>query len=205
MYVDVKAGQLDWTQVYRLCIGVVNPRPIALVSTVSPDGQPNLAPFSFYNLISANPPVVVFGPSLRRDRSRKHTLINVEATRQFVIAAVTEDIRQKMVSCAADLPYGHSEFDFSGLTPTPATQVKPHLVKEASANFECSLRQIITTGDQPGSGSIIFGDILAIHLRDDVLDAAGLVDPHKLHTVGRLGGRWYCTVTQPYEMHIPKV
>lgn len=205
MYVDVKSGQLDWTQVYRLCIGFVNPRPIALASTVSPDGRRNLAPFSFYNMISANPPVVVFGPSLRRDRSAKHTLINVEATEQFVIATVTEDIAQQMVKCAADLAYGQSEFDFSGLTPAPARQVRPALVKEAKANLECTLRQIVKTGDQPGSGAVIFGNVVAIHVDDQALDADGLVDPHKLRTVGRLGGQWYCTVTEPYEMQIPKV
>ena len=116
MHVDVKSGQLDWIQIYKLCIGFVTPRPIALVSTLSPNGRPNLAPFSFYNMVSANPPVVVFGPSLRRDSSGKHTYMNIEATKQFAIATVTDDIGPQMAMCAADLPYGQSEFEFSGLT-----------------------------------------------------------------------------------------
>ena len=205
MYIDVTAGPTDWRRIYRLCIGLINPRPIALVSTMSPDGKHNLAPFSFYNMISANPPVVVFGPSLRRDKSRKDTLINIAATKQFVVATVTADIGPKAVRCGADLAYGLSEFEFSGLTPAPATKVKPPLVKEAKANIECTLRQIITTGDQPGSGSVTLGDIVAIHVDDQVLDANGVVDPHRLPTVGRLGGNRYCTVTDPYELDIPKV
>jgi flavin reductase (DIM6/NTAB) family NADH-FMN oxidoreductase RutF len=205
MYVDVKAGQLDWIQIYHLCIGFVNPRPIALVSTISPDGRHNLAPFSFYNMVSANPPVVVFSPALRRDGAPKHTLINVEASRQFVIATVTDEIAQKMVHCAADLPYGDSEFEFSGLTPTHATQVKPPLVKEAKVNIECTLRQIVKTGDKPGSGCMTFGDVVAIHVEDEILDDNGRVDPHRLRTVGRLGGQWYCTVAEPFEMKIPSV
>lgn len=205
MFVDIASGQLDWIGVYRLCTGFVNPRPIALVSTISPDGKHNLAPYSFYNMISANPPVVVLGPSLRRDGSSKHTLINVEATREFAIATVTEDIGPQMAKCAADLAYGESEFEFSGLTPAPASKIKAPLVKEAKANLECTLRQVIRTGDQPGSAAIVLGDIVAIHVDDAVLDAEGQVDPHKLRTVGRMGGQWYCNVTAPYELQIPKV
>jgi flavin reductase (DIM6/NTAB) family NADH-FMN oxidoreductase RutF len=205
MYVDVAAGSPDWIALYRLCIGFVSPRPIALVSTLSPDGRRNLAPFSFYNMISANPPVVVFGPSIRRNRSRKDTFVNIEAAGEFAIATVTAEIAQQMVKCGADLPYGESEFEFSGLTPVPATKVKPPLVREAKVNIECTLRQIIKTGDEPGSGCITFGDVVAIHVDDHVLDGRGLIDPHKLRTVGRLGGKWYCDVDQPYEMDIPGV
>ena len=106
MYVDIAAGELDWIAIYRLCIGFVTPRPIALVSTISPDGKHNLAPFSFYNMVSANPPIIVLGPSLRRDGSAKHTLANIEATGQFAIATVTENIGPQMAKCAADLEYG---------------------------------------------------------------------------------------------------
>ena len=203
--VDVTTGETDWISVYRLCTGFITPRPIALVSTISADGTHNLAPFSFYNMVSANPPVVVFSPSLRRDKSRKHTLVNIGAMAQFVIATVTPDICEQMTHCAADLPEADSEFEFSGLTPAPATHVKAPLVKEARANIECKLRQMVKLGDQPGAGTVIFGDILAIHVDDDVLDAEGLVDIQKLQTVGRLGGNWYADVTNPYEREIPKV
>jgi flavin reductase (DIM6/NTAB) family NADH-FMN oxidoreductase RutF len=205
MYIDVAAGETHWIALYRLCIGFVNPRPIALVSTISPDGRHNLAPFSFYNMISANPPVVVFGPSIRRTRLRKDTFVNIEATGEFAIATVTAEIARQMVQCGADLPYGESEFEFSGLTPVAATKIKPPIVKEAKVSIECTLRQIITTGEEPGSGCITFGNVVAIQVDDQVLDEKGLIDPHKLRTVGRLGGQWYCNVDQPYEMDVPGV
>src|SRR5574337_2143614 len=152
MFLDLQAEPFDWIRVYRLCIGFINPRPIALVSSISPDGRTNLAPFSFYNMVSANPPVVMFCPSFKRDRGPKDTLVNVEATRQFVVATVTDDFAAKMVACAATLPYGESEFDFSGLTPAPATKVRPPLVKEAKVNLECTLRQVVSFGEAPGAG-----------------------------------------------------
>jgi len=204
MHIDLRTTERSWIDVYRLCISFINPRPIALVSTVSPQGAQNLAPFSFYNMVSANPPVVMFCPGLRRDGAGKDTLRNVHATPEFVVATVTKDIARLMAACAADLPYGESEFDFSGLSPAPASRVRPPLVREAKVNIECALRQIVTTGDQPGSSSVVFGDVLAIHVADDVLDGAGLCDPHKLHTVGRLGGQYYADVQAPYELEIPK-
>jgi flavin reductase (DIM6/NTAB) family NADH-FMN oxidoreductase RutF len=203
MYVDVKAGQLGWRRVYQLCIGFVNPRPIALVSTVSPEGRPNLAPFSFYNMVSANPPVLIVCPAIRRDGTIKDTLRNIQATGQFVVAAVTPQIVERAVACGAELPYGDSEFDFSDLTPVPATQIQPALVVESPANIECGLHQIVRLGNEPGAGNVVFGDILALHVADDVLDAGGLAHPHRLQTVGRLGADWYCNVSQPYELHIP--
>lgn len=203
MYVDIQAATKPWRDVYRLCIGFINPRPIALVATVSETGETNLAPFSFYNMVSGNPPVVLFCPTFRRTGGSKDTLQNIRATGQFVIATVHAAIAAAMNKCAAELPTGQSEFDFSGLTPIPATKVKPPLVAESPVNMECSLRQIVTTGEGPGGGNVVLGDILAIHIADHILDADGHVDPHKLSTVGRLGGSWYCNVTQPYEMKIP--
>lgn len=203
MYLDTRNYEANWRDIYKLATTFIQPRPIAFASTISAAGVRNLAPFSFYNMVSANPPVVVFCPGFRRDGSAKHTLVNVRATRQFVIATVSQQIVTPMAACAADLPYGDSEFDFSGLTPTPATKVDPPLVKESPANIECKLRQIVTINEAPGAGSVVFGDILAVHVADDLLDANDVVDPHKLRTVGRLGKRWYCTVTDPYEVEIP--
>jgi len=205
VFIDIAAGRVSWRDVYRLCISFIHPRPIALVSTIGPEGVPNLAPFSFYNMVSANPPVVMFCPGLKRDRSAKDTLRNVEATGEFAVASVDESIVRQMVDCAAELPYGHSEFAFSGLTPVPARLVRPPLVEEAPVNIECRLRYIYAVGDGPGSSRVVFGDIVGIHVRDGLLAADGTVDPHRLRTVGRLGGAWYCTVREPYELHIPRV
>ena len=205
MYIDIPSGQTSWRDVYKLCIGFINPRPIALVSTCAADGSLNLAPFSFYNMISGRPPVVMFCPTFRRTGVAKDTLLNIRQTQEFVIATVSASLAEAAVRCAADLPYGQSEFEFSGLTPAPATKVRPPLVKEAPVNMECRLRQIVTTGDGPGGGNAVFGDILALHVADEILDDQGLVDPHKLSTVGRLGGAWYVNVTTPYEMKIPEV
>lgn len=204
MLIDV-TSENDWVSIYHLCISFINPRPIALVSTVSPDGKPNLAPFSFYNMVSARPPVVIFCPGLTRDGAEKDSLVNAKATGEFVIATVTSDIAARMASCAANLPYGESEFAFSGLTPTAASRVTPALVSEAKVNIECKLREIVTTGSEAGSSSVVFGDVLVIHVADEVLDEQRRqVDPNKLRTVGRLGGQWYCDVTDPYEIKIPK-
>lgn len=205
MYVDIKAAEQDWRHVYRLFIGFINPRPIALASTISPDGQLNLAPYSFYNMVSANPPVVIVCPTVNRHGEQKDTLRNIQATGEFVIATVSAEIAQAMNQCAAMLPYGQSEFEFSGLTPTPATNVKPMLVRESPVNIECRLREIKTIGDGPGSGNVVFGDVVAIHLADEILDENGIPDPHKLTTVGRLGGAWYANATPPYEMKMPQV
>ncbi len=204
MYLDLAAATHDWRDVYKLCIGFINPRPIALVSTVSKTGVLNLAPYSFYNMVCGNPPVVLFCPTVRRTGGSKDTLRNVRETGEFVIATVSADIAQPMSRCAAELPPELSEFEFSGLTPAPATKVAARLVRESPVNMECRLRQIVTVGEGPGSGNVVFGDILAIHIAERILDPRGQVDPFKLSTVGRLGGAYYCNVTEPYEMKIPE-
>lgn len=201
-YIDVSSA--DWREVYKLCIGFINPRPIALVSTVSAGGEHNLAPFSFYNMVSANPPVVMFCPGTKRDGGRKDSLVNAEATGEFVVATVTESIAERMNTCSASLPHGESEFDLSGLTPAPATKVKPPLVAESPVNIECTLREIKVISDQPGGASLVFGDIVAIHCADWLLDADGSVDPRKICTVGRLGGLNYCNTRDVFDLPRPK-
>lgn len=203
MIVDVRNGEGNWRELYHLCISFITPRPIALVSTISPDGRHNLAPFSFYNMVCANPPVVMISNGLHRDGSMKHTCRNIRETREFAIATVTPEIGPAMVRCAADLPYGESEFVFSGLTPVAGRHVRAPLVAESPVNLECTLRDALTFGAGPGSAHVLFGDIAAIHIADHLLDASGAVDPHRLCTVGRLGGKWYVNTTDPYEMSIP--
>lgn len=205
MRVDLATDDRSWRDIYKLCIGFINPRPIALVSTIATDGVLNVAPYSFYNMVSGNPPVVLFCPTFRRTGAPKDTLQNIADTGEFVIATVSQEIAAPMNQCAADLPAAESEFAFSGLTPAPATRVQPRLVRESPVNMECRLRQVVTTGTGPGGGNVVFGDILVIHVDDAILDAEGLVDPHKLTTVGRLGGAWYANADNPYEMKIPQV
>ncbi len=201
-FIDVQKAA--WRDVYKLCIGFINPRPIALVSTVSPDGRHNLAPFSFYNMVSANPPVVMFCPGAKRDGGLKDSLVNAKATGEFVVATVTEPIAEQMNACSANLPHGQSEFDLSGLTPAPATMVKPPLVAESPVNIECRLREIMVISDQPGGSSLVFGDIVAIHCADWLLDAGGAVDPIKIRTVGRLGGLNYCNASDVFDLPRPR-
>jgi flavin reductase (DIM6/NTAB) family NADH-FMN oxidoreductase RutF len=201
--IEIGADPRQWRDLYPLFIGFVNPRPIALVSTVSSQGRTNLAPFSFYNLVSGQPPVVIFGPANRPDGNPKDTLRNIESTGQFVIATVTEDLVRQAVACGAALPPETSEFDWSGLEPAAATRVLPPLVRNSPVNVECTLRQILRFGSGPGAGNAVLGDVRVVHLAPEILDARGRVDPAKLRTVGRLGGKWYCTVQQPYELEIP--
>jgi flavin reductase (DIM6/NTAB) family NADH-FMN oxidoreductase RutF len=206
MLIDVQSPQFDWRAAYKVFLGFICPRPIALVSTVAADGSTNLAPFSFYNMVSANPPVVVFCAALDRNRQPKHSLLNARATGEFVIAAVDESIAPQMVRTAAEIPYGQSEFTFSGLTPAPARYVRAPLVREARVNMECRLRQVLEIADLPGSGQLVFGDVLAVHVADAVLKPTGdAIDPATLRMVGRLGEQYYCTVRDAYELHIPKV
>jgi flavin reductase (DIM6/NTAB) family NADH-FMN oxidoreductase RutF len=200
---EIGADPKQWRELYGLFIGFVNPRPIALVSTMSPEGTANLAPYSFYNLVSAQPPVVVLGPSLRPDGSPKDSLRNIEATGEFVIATVTTAIVRQAVDCATPLPYGTSEFDWSGLSAVPAQQVRAPLVRESPVNMECTLREVLRFGSNPGAGNAVLGDVRRVHVDESVLDARGRVDPRRMPTVGRLGGKWYCTVSQPYELEIP--
>lgn len=203
MQIDIASGTHEWRDVYRLLLGFVNPRPIALVASLSPDGVQNLAPFSWYNLVSANPPVVMFSVGVRRDSGQKDTLANIRATGEFVVATVTEAIAPQMVRTAATLPSDESEFDFSGLTPQPATKVKPPLVRESVANLECTVRDVMTISEQPGGASVVFGDVVAVHLADWVLGEDGLIDAEKMRTIGRLGKDQYVTVRDAYSLSIP--
>ena len=201
---EIGPDPAQWRALYPLFIGFVNPRPIALVSTIDAAGNTNLAPFSFYNMVSALPPVVVFGPGLRADGTPKDTLRNLQENGEFVIATVTEAIVSRVVACATELPHDESEFAWSGLTPVPATRVAPPLVAESPVNMECKVRQILRFGSGPGAGNAVFGDIQVVHVDEAILDAKGRVEPLKLRTVGRLGGKWYSTVLSPYELEIPR-
>lgn len=193
MYIDLSNTEHSFRAMHRLYLSFVQPRPIAFVSSISEEGAANLAPFSFYNMLSANPPVVIFSPALNRHSQPKDTLRNIMATKEFVIATVTEPIAERMNICSTEFPHGVSEFEKSGLTPVPARRVRPSLVMESPVNIECRLRQVISLGDGPAAGQAVLGDVLAVHVDDAVIVPGDMVcDPQKLRAVARMGGSLYC-------------
>jgi flavin reductase (DIM6/NTAB) family NADH-FMN oxidoreductase RutF len=190
-------------EVYHQLVGLVNPRPIAWVTTISPAGVVNLAPFSFFNAFSANPPVVVFSPTLTRDGRKKDTLRNLESIGEFVVNVATADLAGKVNLTSKELPPDDSEVTLAGLHTTPSAKVKPPRVTEARAALECRVKQIIPCGTGPIAGNLVIGEVLAIHVSDAVLDSHGRPDPHKLQTVARLGGDYWCRTTDLFEQKRP--
>lgn len=179
---------------YRLMIDCIQPRPIALVSSMSPKGEPNVAPFSFFMGVGSDPPALAFSVATPRDPgTRKDTLANIEATGQFVVAAVTEQNVHRVSQASWEYPHGVSEFEAAGLASFPATRVLPLCVGDSPVNFECELLQVVRTGDRAGSGNIIVGRIVFAHLDASVLTPdQRRADPGLLALVGRMGGEDYC-------------
>lgn len=176
---------------YQWMTATIMPRPIAWVSTISADGRTNLAPFSFFQGVTANPPTLMFVPVNNRQGVKKDTVRNIEAVPEFVVNLVSRELAEKMNSTAALLPYGESEFEKFGIASTPAQQVRPPRVAEAPVAFECRLDRIVHIGEGPLAANVVFGRILAAHVRDDVLGADGRPDSRKLDLIGRLGGEDY--------------
>jgi flavin reductase (DIM6/NTAB) family NADH-FMN oxidoreductase RutF len=199
----VDVATANYLDVYHLLVGVVTPRPIAWVTTIDPQGRVNLAPFSFFNAFGANPPVVVFSPTLRRDGSKKDTLRNLEATGEFVLNAAIESLAEKINLSSKELPYGESEVELTGLTLIPSTKVKPPRLAETPVTMECKVLQIVSTGKGPIAGNLVIGEILVMHIADEVLDDKKRIDPRKLRTIARLGGDYYCRTTDLFEMKRP--
>jgi flavin reductase (DIM6/NTAB) family NADH-FMN oxidoreductase RutF len=174
----------------------VAPRPICLASTIDKNGNVNLSPFSFFNVFSVNPPVCVFSPSRRvRDNTTKHTLGNIQQVPECVINIVSYDMVQQVSLSSVEYPLGVNEFIKSGLTELPSEMVKPPRVAESPVQFECVVNDIISMGNTPGAGNLIIAEIKVIHIKEDILNAAGIIDQEKIDLVARLGGDWYCRVT----------
>ncbi|WP_396144387.1 flavin reductase family protein [Flavobacterium sp.] len=175
----------------------IGPRPIAFASTVDKNGKPNLSPFSFFNVFSANPPILVFSPARRiRDNSIKHTLENCEETKQVVINVVNYDIVQQMSLSSTEYADGVNEFVKAGLTALPSEVVKPYRVAESPVQMECIVNDIIPLGTEGGAGNLIICEVVRIHINEAVLDANGIIDPAKIDLVSRLGGNWYSRANQ---------
>ena len=194
----------DVRNVYKLMVGVIVPRPIAFVSTISLKGIRNLAPFSFFTGISANPPTVCFSPMIRSsDGNRKDTLNNIEATGEFVINVVSEQIAVPMNICSIEFPPDVDEFRESGLTPVESDLVKPPRVKESLVNMECKLVQVVHVSPKPLGGSLVIGEILRFHIRDDLFNDYR-IDPDKIHPIGRMAGSTYIRTTDRFDLIRPK-
>jgi flavin reductase (DIM6/NTAB) family NADH-FMN oxidoreductase RutF len=194
---------LEPRQAYNWMVNLITPRPIAWVSTLSADGKTNLAPFSFFNGVTANPPTLLFVPVNTRDGAKKDTVRNIEATSEFVVNIVSHAQAVPMNACAALLPHGESEFDAFDIASAPSLRVRPPRVAAAPAAFECALHQIVNVGEGPLAAHIIIGRILCAHVTDGVLDARGHIDPAKLDTIGRLGGEDYATTRERFSLKRP--
>nr|WP_239534265.1 flavin reductase family protein [Thalassobacillus pellis] len=182
---------MAWKDAYKLLIGSVLPRPIAFVSTLNEDGEANLAPFSFFTGICADPMLVCFAPMLRgTDGSKKDTLSNIEQTKEFVINVVSEEFVERMNNTAIEYPSDVDEFEAAGFEKEPSVSVRPPRVKESKVHLECSLHEVLHFGDEPGAGSLVIGKVNRVNIRDE-LYADGRIDTEKLNPIGRLAGPSY--------------
>lgn len=187
-----KPSELPTAQLQMYLQGAVAPRPIAFASTINEEGVPNLSPFSFFNIFSANPPILVFSPSRRvRDNTTKHTLENVLATKEVVINVVNYDIVQQTSLSSTEYGDGVNEFEKAGLTAVASDLVKPFRVAESPVQFECKVNDVIALGTEGGAGNLVICEIVKVHIKEEVLSEAGGIDQHKIDLVSRLGGNWY--------------
>jgi flavin reductase (DIM6/NTAB) family NADH-FMN oxidoreductase RutF len=184
---------------------VVAPRPICFASTIDKAGNVNLSPFSFFNMFSSNPPVVIFSPARRvRDNSTKHSLQNVLEVPEVVINILSYDMVQQASLASCEYPKGVDEFVKAGFTKQKATLVQPPMVKESKAKMECRVLEVKSLGDIPGAGQLVICEVLRMHIDDGLLDAAGKFNQEKLEHVARLGADWYCHVSKDNLFKVPK-
>jgi flavin reductase (DIM6/NTAB) family NADH-FMN oxidoreductase RutF len=176
---------------------VIAPRPICFASTIDKNGTVNLSPFSFFNLFSSNPPIVVFSPARRvRDNTTKHTLENVQEVPEVSINIVTYDMVHQVSLASSEFPKGINEFTKAGFTPEPSTLIKPPLVKESKIKLECRVNEVKPLGTEGGAGNLVICEVLRMHIDDSLLDANKKMDQRKIHHVARLGADWYCVVNE---------
>jgi flavin reductase (DIM6/NTAB) family NADH-FMN oxidoreductase RutF len=203
---NARPEELPYREFYRILIGAVVPRPIAWVSTLS-NGRLNLAPFSFFNAVSAKPPLLGFCPSLRWVDGRpapKDTLRNIRETGEFVVNMVTFALAEAMNLTSGDYESSINEFELAKLATRPSQVVRPPQVAQSPVSFECQVERIVDFGSEPPSGSLVIGEIVCIHLEDEVLKD-GRLDGDALDLIGRMGGMQYSRTTQRFEMKRPEV
>lgn len=184
---------LPTKQAHALLLGAIGPRPIALASTMDAGGNANLSPFSYFNVFSSNPPILIFSPARRvRNNTTKDTLRNAASLREVVINVVDYSIVQQTSLSSTEYPTGVNEFTKAGLTPLESETVKPFRVKESPAQFECRVNDIVALGPEGGAGNLIICEVTRLHLDEAVLDENGQIDMHKIDLVARMGGAYYC-------------
>ena len=184
---------------------VVAPRPVCFASTLDKAGNINLSPFSFFNLFSSNPPIVIFSPSRRvRDNTTKHTLENVMEVPEVVINIVTYEMVHQVSLASCEYPKEMNEFEKAGFTAEPATLVKPSMVKESKVKMECKVLEIKPLGTEGGAGNLVICEVIRMHIDDSLLDENKKLDHRKIHHIARLGGDWYCKVDETNLFMVPK-
>lgn len=192
---QLEPSKLEWQNAYKLIVGSILPRPIAMVSTVSKEGIANIAPFSFFTAISAKPLLVCFSPMRKgTDGSKKDTLINIEETKEFVIHVVSEEIVEKMNVTATSFTPEIDEFTEAKFTKEKSVIVKPPRIKESKVQLECKLHEALHFGEGPGAGSLVIGEVVMVHINDD-LYYDGKINTQKLNPVGRMAGQMYTRST----------
>jgi flavin reductase (DIM6/NTAB) family NADH-FMN oxidoreductase RutF len=208
---DLIASEVPHDELYGILLNSVAPRPIAWVSTLSASGQPNLAPFSFFNVMCVDPPLLGFSPGLRQPKQTgishgepKDTLRNIRETREFVVNVVTYALLRPMNVTSGEYDPAMNEFELAKVTPAPSRLVRPGRVAESPVSFECKLHQILDFSPNPTSGSLVIGEIVAIHL-DDAHIKNGRLDRNSLDLIGRMGGIQYTRTTERVELARPKV
>ena len=198
-------NEIGTQKTHQYLLGAVGPRPIAFASTIDNDGIRNLSPFSFFNVFSANPPILIFSPARSgRTGETKNTFDNVKEVPEVVINIVNYNIVQQMSLSSSPYPKDVDEFVKAGLTPIPSETIRPFRVKESPVQFECKVNQIVELGQNGGAGNLIICEVLRIHIQDDILDANGLIDQHKIDLVSRMGGNWYCRANSESMFEIEK-
>ena len=196
---------LETRDLHKLLLSAVAPRPIAFASTIDSKGNVNLSPFSYFNVFSSNPPILIFSPSRRvRDNTTKHTLENADETREVVINMVDYSIVEQMSKSSNEYAKGVNEFTKTGLTEVSSLKVKPPRVLESPVSFECVVDNIISLGEKGGAGQLVIAKVVHIHVNSELLDSNDQIDPTKLDLVARLGDDWYSRLTKQNMFTISK-
>lgn len=201
---SIDPKEIPTGKLHGYLLGAVAPRPIAFASTIDADGNPNLSPFSFFNVFSANPPIMIFSPARRvKNNTTKHTLENALVTKEVVINVVSYDMVQQMSLSSTEYPKGVNEFDKAGFTMLPSDTIKPFRVAESPVQFECKVNEVIQLGNEGGAGNLVVCEVVKLHIDENVIDENGAIDQHKIDLVARAGGSFYSRAKEGF-FEIPK-